>query len=211
MNNPFDTYTEEYEAWFKENRAFFQSELLALKQVVPVGKNGVEIGIGGGIFAEKLDIKFGIDPSENMLRYARQRNLYVVRGIAESLPYPDNRFDFVAFITSVCFIENPSKALAETYRIIKRSGDLIIAFLDRDSMLGQILEAEKRGSKFYRNANFYSVREMISLIESHNFEVCQIFQTLTDMQRNETEKPVEGFGKGSFVVIKGRKHTEKQV
>ena len=211
MNNPFDIYTEEYEAWFKEKRAFFQSELLALKQVVPIGKKGVEIGIGGGIFAEKLDIKFGIDPSGNMLRYARQRNRYVVRGFAEDLPFPDNRFDFAVFITSVCFISDPAKALAEAYRIVKRNGDLIIAFLDRESTLGQILTAEKKDSKFYRDANFYSVKEMIALMESNHFEVRKIYQTLTDMQKNETENPVEGFGKGSFIVIWGRKHPEKQL
>jgi hypothetical protein len=44
-DNPFDIFTEEYENWFKENELVFQSELLALKQVIPVGKEGVEIEI----------------------------------------------------------------------------------------------------------------------------------------------------------------------
>jgi ubiquinone/menaquinone biosynthesis C-methylase UbiE len=77
-DSPFDIFTEEYENWFKENELIFQSELLALKQVIPVGKEGVEIGIGSGIFADKLDIKFGIDPSEKMLNYAIQRNLVII-------------------------------------------------------------------------------------------------------------------------------------
>jgi hypothetical protein len=54
--SPFDTLASEYEAWFVENKILFQSELLALKQVVPVDKKGVEIGIGSGIFAEQLGI-----------------------------------------------------------------------------------------------------------------------------------------------------------
>lgn len=49
--NPFDIFTNEYEKWFKENNMLFQSELLALKQVVPTDKKGLEIGIGSGIFA----------------------------------------------------------------------------------------------------------------------------------------------------------------
>jgi len=34
-NNTFDIFTDEYEDWFKENEIVFQSELLALKQVMP--------------------------------------------------------------------------------------------------------------------------------------------------------------------------------
>ncbi len=43
-NNTFDIYTAEYENWFKENNNLFQSELLALKRVVPTDKKGIEIG-----------------------------------------------------------------------------------------------------------------------------------------------------------------------
>ncbi|MBN1118225.1 MAG: class I SAM-dependent methyltransferase, partial [Bacteroidales bacterium] len=204
-NNPFEIFTAEYESWFKENNNFFQSELLALKQVVPTEKKGIEIGIGSGIFAEKLNIKFGIDPSENMLKLARQRNLTVDYGFAENLPYPDNSFDFSVFITSICFISNPSKALQEAHRVIKQNGELIIAFIDKESSLGQILTAEKKDSKFYSTANFYSVKEIISFIESCNFAVSEIFQTLTDLKKTEIEQPLKGFGKGSFVVIKGNK------
>jgi ubiquinone/menaquinone biosynthesis C-methylase UbiE len=204
-DSPFDIFTEEYENWFKENELIFQSELLALKQVIPVGKEGVEIGIGSGIFADKLDIKFGIDPSEKMLNYATQRNLKVKIGFAENLPYPDNSFDFAAFITSICFVDNPEKAIKEAHRIIKDKGDLIIAFIDKESSLGKSLELEKEDSKFYRNANFYSVCEMTSMIVNNHFEITEILQTLTEMKLNNPEKPIKGCGKGSFIVIKGRK------
>ncbi len=45
-DNPFDIFTDEYENWFKENEIIFQSELLAMKQVIPVEKEWIEIGIG---------------------------------------------------------------------------------------------------------------------------------------------------------------------
>ena len=156
-------------------------------------------------FAKNLNIKFGIDPSENMLKLARQRNLNADYGTAENLPYPDNGFDFAVFITSICFIDNPSKALQEAYRVIRQNGDLIIAFIDKESLLGQTLIAEKNDSKFYRTATFYSVKEVISLIDSSNFVVNEIFQTLTDLKTDEIEQPIKGFGKGNFVVIKGNK------
>ena len=204
-NNPFDIYTDEYENWFKENENIFKSELLALKQVVPVGKDGIEIGIGSGVFAEKLDIKFGIDPSEKMLKYARQRKLNVRKGFAENLPYPDSSFDFAVFITSICFIDNPEKALSETHRIIKNEGDLIIAFIDKESLLGKSIELKKKDSKFYRHAKFYSVSEITSMIVNNHFEITEIVQTLIKLNLNILENPMKGHGKGSFVVIKGKK------
>ena len=204
-NNPFDIYTDAYENWFEENEHVFQSELLALKQVVPKGKKGLEIGVGSGIFAEILKIEYGIDPSKNMLKYARQRNIKVVQGYAEELPYPDKSFDFVVFITSICFINNPAKALEEAYRVLRNNGNIIIAFIDKDSPPGRIMSGNKQKSKFYQSAHFYSVAEISSLMESNNFEVNQIFQTVTDLKIKQIEQATEGYGKGCFVVIKGIK------
>lgn len=36
--NPWESLASEYEAWFVENKILFQSELLALRQVVPLDK-----------------------------------------------------------------------------------------------------------------------------------------------------------------------------
>jgi len=204
-NNPFDTHTKQYEDWFKKNDTVFQSELLALKQVVSIGNEGIEIGIGSGIFAEKLNIKYGIDPSEKMLNYARQRNLEVKKGVAENLPYSDNNFDFALFMTSFCFVENPAKAIEETHRILKNNGEIIIAIIDKESSLGQILERNKNESKFYKYATFFSVQEIIKMIEFGGFVITDIFQTLTNENMKMIEQPKKGYGKGSFVVIKGIK------
>ena len=205
--NPFEQFTDEYEAWFRENENIFQSELLALKQAVPVGQKGIEIGIGSGIFAKQLGIQYGIDPSENMLEYAKKRNLEVEKGFAEDLPYHDNSFDFAVFITSICFIANPAKAICEANRILKPNGHIIIAIIDRESTLGQTLEKGKNESKFYKDATFYSVPEILELIENNGFELTVVFQTLTDPNTEGIESPIEGFGKGGFIVIKGKKVT----
>jgi len=183
--NPFDLFADEYEGWFRENENTFQSELLALKQVVPAGMTGIEIGIGSGIFAEQLDIKYGIDPSDKMLDYARRRNMTVVNGFAGNLPYHAESFDFATFITSRCFIENPEKAIREAHRILKPDGDVIIAFIDEVSALGQILEKGKNESKFYKYANFYSVPEIIELIENNVIKFIECLPVI--IKYNQTE------------------------
>jgi len=209
INNPFDIHTRQYEDWFKKNDTIFQSELLALKQVIPIGNKGIEIGIGSGIFAEKLNIKYGIDPSEKMLNYARQRNLEVKKGVAENLPYSDNNFDFALFMTSICFVENTAKAIEETHRILQNNGEIIIAIIDQKSSLGQILERNKNESEFYKHATFFSVQEIIEMIELGGFVITEIYQTLTSENIKIIEQPTKGYEKGSFVVIKGIKAGNK--
>jgi len=194
--NPFDTLASEYEAWFVENKVLFQSEVLALKHVVPVGKKGVEIGIGSGIFAEQLGIRYGIDPSETMLDYARQRGLEVQNGLAENLPYENESFDFAVFINSICFIDNPDLAVKEAYRILKNEGEIIIAILDKETRFGRFLESEKIKSPFYRHARFFSVPEIRKLLKKNKFRVTQTVQTLENPATSKIENPVEGYGKG---------------
>lgn len=203
--NPFDILAAEYEAWFIENKVLFQSELLALKRVVPIDKKGVEIGIGTGIFAEQLGIRYGIDPSEKMLLYARQRGLEVQQGVAEQLPYENQSFDFAALITSLCFVDDPEYALKEVYRILKYKGELIIAILDKETPFGKFQEGGKRNDPFYKHARFFSVPEIKDLMDNNNIKITQIVQTLVDPATSKIENPTNGFGKGTFVVIKGVK------
>ncbi|PID27822.1 MAG: SAM-dependent methyltransferase [Candidatus Cloacimonadota bacterium] len=201
--NPFNIYTTEYENWFKKNDNLFRSELLCLKKLIPIEKRGVEIGVGSGIFAKELGIRFGIDPSENMLKLAEKRGIKTDCGFAENLPYKENSFDFAVFITSLCFITDPLKAFKEAYRIVHKKGSLIVAFIDKNSFLGRTIESEKSKSKFYKNAKLYSTKEVVSLMEESNFVVTDIFQTLTNIKNIEIEEPTRGFGEGSFVVIRG--------
>ncbi|MBN2090266.1 class I SAM-dependent methyltransferase [candidate division KSB1 bacterium] len=203
--NPFNIFTDEYENWFIENELLFQSELLALKQVVPIDRTGIEIGVGSGIFAEKLHITWGIDPSVKMLELARRRNITVCQAVAEHLPCPAKIFDFVVFITSICFIDDLMSAIKEAYRILKNNGEIIIAFIDRESSFGKLLQKNKSESKFYKFANFYSVKEIGKLIESGGFKIEATYQTLTQMNPPTVEQPLQGYGRGSFVIIKGRK------
>ena len=173
--------------------------------MVPAGKKGVEIGIGSGIFTEQPGIRYGIDPSEKMLDFARQRGLDVQYGVAEQLPYESESFDFTLFINAICFVDDPDRAVQEAYRILRNQGEIIIAILDKETLFGRFLEKEKKKSRFYKHARFFSVSEIRELLEKHRFRVTHTFQTLENPTIPKIENPVEGFGKGSFVAIKGKK------
>ncbi|MFP4023674.1 MAG: class I SAM-dependent methyltransferase [Thiohalospira sp.] len=204
---PFDKYTNDYEKWFKENPLIFESELNAIRKVVPKGVNGVEIGIGSGIFASKLGIREGIEPSAKMREKALFRNLDVKNAVAENLPFPDKSKDFALMVTVICFVDDVAEAFKEAYRVLKDEGCLLVAFIDKESPLGKVYEKNKHESDFYREATFFSTSQVIDLLKQQNFNIEKIFQTLYgDVKKiTSAQKPLEGYGQGSFVVIKANK------
>ena len=67
---PFENYSLKYDEWFDKNRFIYESELQAVKELLPEGKNDIEVGVGSGRFAAPLGIKLGIDPSRKMGKIA---------------------------------------------------------------------------------------------------------------------------------------------
>jgi hypothetical protein len=67
---PFDRYTYRYDKWFEDNSFIYRSEMKALEHFVPVRGNGIEIGVGSGMFASHLGIKYGVERSKALRRLA---------------------------------------------------------------------------------------------------------------------------------------------
>ena len=63
QSNVFDTYADEYDAWFDAHPWVYQSEMQAIKMVLPQGGRGVEIGTGTGRFSVPFGISIGVEPS----------------------------------------------------------------------------------------------------------------------------------------------------
>ncbi|MDY6914810.1 MAG: class I SAM-dependent methyltransferase [Candidatus Cloacimonadota bacterium] len=204
---PFEENTHQYEQWFSDNKFVYESELRAIEHQLPDSSNGLEIGVGSGRFAAPLGIKTGVEPSENMRQIAKKRGVQVVKGVAEKLPFPDSQFDFALMVTTVCFVDDIQKSFEEAYRVLKPAGNLIIGFIDRESIVGKIYQKHKKNSVFYKVAKFYSVDELVSYLKKANFKDFQfsqtIFQALSEI--NQIEPIKEGYGEGSFVIIKAHK------
>ena len=82
----YNQFAKEYNNWFEKHPNLYQSELLAMNQAVPSKGIGIEIGVGTGRFAEPLNIKYGVEPSESMAELAKQKGVKVFNAIAENLP-----------------------------------------------------------------------------------------------------------------------------
>jgi len=203
----FDNYIEQYEKWFEGNYYVYQSELKAIRQLLPSEGKGLEIGVGSGIFAQPLGIKEGCDPSDTMRKKAIERGINAVNGIAENLPYPSDSFDFALMVTTICFVDDPDKSIAEVYRILKNKGKFIISFVDKDSPLGKQYLKHKNESIFYKDATFFSTLEIVDLLKKNKFKITNTVQTVFGKldEVKQIQDPIDSFGIGSFVVIKAEK------
>ncbi len=167
----------------------------------------MEIGVGSGRFAGPLNIKLGIEPSPAMRKIAETRGIKTLDGAAESLPLHDESVDFALMVTTICFLDDADSAFREALRVLKPGGSVIVGFVDRKSPLGQSYEKYKMENVFYRSAEFFSVDEVVALLKKTGFEnftfAQTVFQKMKNIQRIEPVK--EGYGEGSFIVIRADK------
>ncbi len=206
---PFEGHPDQYDDWFENNSYAYQSELTAIKEELPQRGEGMEIGVGSGRFAAPLGIRIGLEPATGMWKMARERGINVVAGVAEVLPFCDNCFDFSLMVTTLCFLDDIKRAFDEAYRVIKPGGSFIAGFVDKDSLLGRQYLKHKNESTFYRLATFYSVDQVLELLKKAGFENQHFTQTIFRPLKeiDSIEGPKEGYGEGSFVVLRANKDT----
>lgn len=204
---PFEQHPERYDNWFDEHPHAFKAELRALRALVPREGRGVEIGVGTGRFAQGLGIEKGVDPAPSMRQRAQARGIHVQDGAAEQLPYPDEQFDYALLVTTISFVDDLHQTLAEAYRVLKPTGSLIVGMVDRDHPLGQRYRAQSNGDPFYRAANFRTPDEVVAAMRTVGFQGFAFRQTLFNPRHGVDRQAsvTTGFGKGAFVVIRGRK------
>lgn len=205
----FNSHVEEYEAWYEKHKDAYLSEVVAIKeqfQKLPENLRGIEVGLGTGRFAEQLGIKEGIEPAMEMAKIAMKRDIEIMKGVAEHLPYAALQFDFVLFVT-ICHLDNVKEAFAEAHRVLKNGGSIIVGFLDKDQSIAKQYEEKREHSTFFKHATFYSVDRVEKLLKEAGFRNFEYNQTLFGKleQIKEVQDPKPGFGEGSFVVVKAVK------
>ena len=163
-----------YDAWFVSETNKFMLDLeinLLLRMLKPVsGDSVIDIGCGTGISLQPfLDVGVqttGIDPSPYMLDVAREKFKNRVdfhRGVAESLPFEDNSFNYACLFTSLEFTDNPQKALNEAFRVAKDK--IFIGVLNRYAIKN--LQRWVHGlfqKSIYSKASTFSIAQLKQMI-----------------------------------------------
>ncbi len=209
----FDDYADKYDLWYETpfGRSAFKLECECLKRLIPEFSRGLEIGVGTGRFAQALGVKFGVDTSMNMLKKAKERGVLAVLGKAEKLPFKEETFDLVLIVVTLCFVREPVEVLKESKRVLKKGGTLLLGLIPKESRWAEFYKKKaERGHPIYREARFYSLKELNDMLRTAGMKVKKILSTL--IEEPQDERPIkskefrEDFTpKAGFVCIKATK------
>jgi SAM-dependent methyltransferase len=168
--NPFEdrALAERYEAWYaSEGRradALEKHLLGTLLERFSNARTVLEVGCGTGHFtrwmAERGLDAVGVDISEPMLNEARRLGgSKYLPGDAHSLPFPDRAYDLTVLITTLEFLPDPARALAEAVRVARQG--VLLGVLNRWSVLA--LRYRLSGKTLWQSARFFGPWELAAL------------------------------------------------
>lgn len=98
------------------------------------GMRVIDVGVGTGLVASEAakivgdaTLVSGVDPSEQMVANARvPAGVQLLNGTAESIPFPDNHFDFLSMGYALRHISDLRVAFKEFHRVLKPGGKLCL-------------------------------------------------------------------------------------
>lgn len=150
-------------------------ERLLLDRIGPArGLRILDVGCGDGVLATRLARDgarvAGLGASADMLAAARRRakatgfEVDLVEGGVGNLPFPTGQFDCVVSVATLCFVDDPRRAIGEMVRVLKPGGRLILGEIGRWNFWA----AQRRvkgwlGSKLWRAAHFRSRGDLLAL------------------------------------------------
>ena len=144
----------------------------------------LEIGVGTGLsfphYPGDVEVT-GVEPSEPMLRRAKQRaeelgrNVTLVRATAEELPFEDGSFDTVVSLVVLCSVRDPEAALAEMRRVLRPGG----RFLFSEHVRSDDPAVARRQDRYARPWGWFTCgchpnRDTLGAIEAAGFELAEL-------------------------------------
>lgn len=125
------------------------------------GMKVLDVGVGTGLVAAQECILTGdpklvtgMDPSSGMMAASKlPEGVTLVEGRAESLPFPDNHFDFLSMGYALRHIGDLSKAFSEFERVLKPGGRLCVL---------EITQAESKFGRWFLKTYMRSVIPLLT-------------------------------------------------
>jgi ubiquinone/menaquinone biosynthesis C-methylase UbiE len=166
LHNPFakPEIAAGYEAWYQTaGRQVDHQEKALLKRLLrcfPMARSILEVGCGTGHFARWFGEQ-GLDLSRPMLEEAKRlKSPDCLQAYALMLPFLFGAFDLIALITTLEFLPDPIRALAEAIRVARQG--LILGVLNAQSCLRRAYKRE--GGPIWDIARFFTLGELKRMI-----------------------------------------------
>ena len=142
LRNIFDNTAPDYDriesmlAWGTGSR--YRKDAL-VRGGLKTGMKVLDVGVGTGLVAAQACVLTGdaalvtgLDPSPGMMAASKlPATMVMIEGRAESLPFPDNHFDFLSMGYALRHISDLSVAFAEFERVLKPGGRLCLLEITR--------------------------------------------------------------------------------
>ncbi|MGQ9510970.1 MAG: class I SAM-dependent methyltransferase [Thermaceae bacterium] len=169
--DPFASLAETYEDWYQTPLGAYAiaQEEKALKALLPPGERLLEVGAGTGYWLRRLSypVQVALEPSEAMRKVGSKKTpgAVWVAGRGEALPFEKGSFDLVLLFTTLEFVVDVEKTLAEAKRVLKPGGALLVGILEALSPWAALYQKLKaQGVKPWVRARFLSREELQALL-----------------------------------------------
>ena len=214
----FNAFAERYDKWYDKpfGKTAFTLEKDCIESLCKnLEESFLEIGVGTGRFAVDLKVEYGVDKSIEVLKFAKERGIEIIRGEGENLPFVDASFGAVFIIVTLCFVDEPLKVLKEASRVLKDDGSVILGLILKESPWASFYKKKgEEGNVFYKIAKFYTMNELKSMLKNVGLQILEIRSTIL---QPPTKEPLqfklsrEGYYKeAGFVAIKTQKNGMSQ-
>jgi len=141
----------------------------------------LDVGCGTGKYlvelAKKNRICYGIDPLVEVSLAVAQRmaekakvNINLLQAEGENIPFPENFFDAVLFLSTIQHVNDADKTLSEINRVLKNKGILLISAPLRKNIFNFFQDIFK--PKYFTYS--FSFNELKTLIQKNGFDILQI-------------------------------------
>ena len=139
------------------------------------GMKVLDVGVGTGLLAAQACILAGdaalvtgVDPSPGMMAAAKlPEAMVLIEGRAESLPFPDNHFDFLSMGYALRHISDLGVAFAEFERVLKPGGRLCLL---------EITPAQNRLGRWFLKTYMRSVLPFLTRFLSRQKDTATIWR-----------------------------------
>ena len=177
-----DTYDEKME--YVVGKELLAEIIQELNRLPELGEL-VEFGCGTGIYTETIVPKttsmFATDLSDSLLAVARARigdhpKVTIQKENCMSTSFPSEALDSVFMANLIHVIESPSTLLQECYRILRKSGTIVIVTFSGHNM--KLWEKIKMGLRFVKSwgkppahTHSFSLEDLASMTEDAGFTI----------------------------------------